>query len=135
MNGVVSCDKVRMKDLERTLGITSSSPFTLPMMRLGSKQLKGLAQGDTFPRCQSLQAPSQVLSTAPWSGLVRAPSTPPPSVLGFSHECAVLTLCFGAKNRRKCQNSSLSATLSVEKTQRKWRGCPCRGCNITRLWF
>ena len=55
VNVVASCDKVRMKDLERTLGITSSSPLAL-QMRLGPRQLKGPAQGDASPSCQSLQA-------------------------------------------------------------------------------
>ena len=42
VNVVASCDKVRMKDLERTLGITSSCPLAL-QMRLGPRQLKGPA--------------------------------------------------------------------------------------------
>lgn len=46
---VASCDQVRMKALERTLGIASSSSLTLQMMRLGPRQLKGFAQGDTSP--------------------------------------------------------------------------------------
>lgn len=49
VNVVTSCAKVRMKDLERALGITSSSPLTLWMIRLGGPQLQGLAQGDTSP--------------------------------------------------------------------------------------
>ena len=49
VNEVASCDKVRMKDLERTLGIASSSSLTLQRMRPGPRQLKGFAQGDTSP--------------------------------------------------------------------------------------
>ena len=67
INTVASYDKVRMKDLERTLGITSSSALAQRMMRLGPRELKGLAQGDTSPQCQSLQVPTQALLTSPWS--------------------------------------------------------------------
>ena len=75
MNVVASCDKVRMKGLERTLGITSSSPLAL-QMRLGPRQLKGLAQGDTSPLCQSLQAPYTGTFHLPLDGL--GCSTPHP---------------------------------------------------------
>lgn len=30
---------------------------------------------------------------------------------------------------------ALSATLSVQKMRRRWKGCPQRGCHITRLRF
>ena len=80
MNVAASCDKVRMKDLERTLGITSSSPLIL-QMRLGPRQLRGLAQGDMSPSCQSLQAPTQALFTSPWMDLATIPPTLNPQIL------------------------------------------------------
>lgn len=80
VNVVASCDKVRMKDLERTLGITSSSPLAL-QMRLGPRQLKGPAQGDASPSCQSLQAATQALFTSPWMDLAAAPPTLNPQIL------------------------------------------------------
>lgn len=33
--------------------------------KLGPRQLKGLAHGDTFPQCHNLQAPIQALFTHP----------------------------------------------------------------------
>lgn len=89
VNVVASCVKVRMNDLERAFRITSCSPLA-SQIRLGLRQLKGLAQGDTSPLCQSP-------GSSPWSDLVTAPSTTkPPSVLDFSkgleNQCAVLLI-------------------------------------------